>query len=89
MFASSSIFLADAQLEQVAALQRTMNASFAQLCQLLTELHHDAPEPDAEFLADQVALLLQVCPVTAQNLLGLALTVTGLPALLEAYNATC
>ena len=86
MFESSSLFLADAQLEQVAALQRTMNASFAQLCQLLTELHHDAPEPDAEFLADQVALLLQVCPVTAQNLLGLALTVTGLPALLEALQ---
>jgi len=86
VFESSSLFLADAQLEQVAALQRTMNASFAQLCQLLTELHHDAPEPDAEFLADQVALLLQVCPVTAQNLLGLALTVTGLPALLEALQ---
>ncbi len=46
----------------------------------------NAPQPDAEFLADQIALLLQISPVTAQNLLGLALTVTGLPVLLEALH---
>jgi len=64
-----------------------MNAAFAQMCRLLVGLHTDAPERDVEFVADQVALLLQVSAMTGRNLVGLALSAAALPGLLEAVEA--
>jgi len=82
-----SLFPAEEQLEQIAAVQRGMNAAFAQMCRLLVGLHTDAPERDVEFVGDQVALLLQVSPMTGRNLVGLALSAAALPGLLEAVEA--
>ena len=65
MFDTVSLFPAEEQLEQIAAVQRGMNAALAQMCRLLVGLHTDALERDVEFVGDQVALLLQVSPMTA------------------------
>ncbi len=87
MFDTVSLFPAEERLEQIAAVQRGMNAAFAQMCRLLVGLHTDAPERDVEFVGDQVALLLQVSPMTGRNLVGLALSAAALPGLLEAVEA--
>jgi len=57
------------------------------MCRLLVGLHTDAPDRDVEFVGDQVALLLQVSPMTGRNLVGLALSAAALPGLLEGVEA--
>jgi len=57
------------------------------MCRLPVGLHTDAPDRDVEFVGDQVALLLQVSPMTGRNLVGLALSAAALPGLLEAVEA--
>jgi hypothetical protein len=85
VFDAVSLFPAEERLEQIAAVQRGMNAAFAQMCRLLVGLHTDAPERDVEFVGDQVALLLQVSPMAGRNLVGLS--AAALPGLLEAVEA--
>jgi len=87
VFARSFLFPADDQLEQVGAAQRAMNSAFARMCRVLVGLHEGAPDRDVEFVGDQVALMLQVSPMTGRNLLGLALSAAALPGLLEAVEA--